>query len=183
MNIEKLAKHLKEFTLDEINMIAECDCETELETLLQNQKLILKDKIYTYNEQCSGINFGIFVNKNESCENLTLEEKVKHFLENYVMKYCSKKTNRIYRTAFKLDILPIVKKKRITNFTQDDIKTIYEFFVERNFKPKRIKNTMALLKQFLKYCKAENLIEDYTNFYVKRITPKNEFNLDRIIFE
>lgn len=27
MNIEKLAKHLKEFTLDEINMIAECDCK------------------------------------------------------------------------------------------------------------------------------------------------------------
>ena len=57
------------------------------------------------------------------------------------------------------------------------------FFVERKFKPRRIKNTMALLKQFLKYFKAENLIEDYTNFYVKRITPKNEFNLDRIIFE
>ena len=26
MNIEKLAKHLKEFTTDEIEMIAECDC-------------------------------------------------------------------------------------------------------------------------------------------------------------
>ena len=31
MNIEKLAKHLKDFTLDEINMIAECDCKIELE--------------------------------------------------------------------------------------------------------------------------------------------------------
>ena len=30
MNIEKLAKHLKEFTSDEIEMIAECDCKTEL---------------------------------------------------------------------------------------------------------------------------------------------------------
>ncbi len=38
-------------------------------------------------------------------------------------------------------------------------------------------NKLHLLK------KAENLIKDYTNFYVKRITPKNEFNLDRIIFE
>lgn len=34
MNIEKLARHLKEFTLDEIEMIAECDCKTELELLL-----------------------------------------------------------------------------------------------------------------------------------------------------
>lgn len=183
MNIEKLAKHLKEFILDEINMIAECDCKTELEILVKNQKVTFKDKIYTYIEQGSGTNFGIFVSKNEICKTLKIEEKVKHFLENYVMKYCSKKTNRIYRTAFKLDILPIVKKKRITKFTQDEIKTIYEFFVERNFKPIRIKNTMALLKQFLKYCKAENLIADYTNFYVKRITPKNEFNLDRIIFD
>ena len=39
MNIEKLAKHLKEFTLDEIEMIAECDCKTELERLLNKGKL------------------------------------------------------------------------------------------------------------------------------------------------
>ena len=39
MNIEKLAKHLKEFTLDEIEMIAECDCKTELEYLLNGGKI------------------------------------------------------------------------------------------------------------------------------------------------
>ena len=27
MNIEKLAKRLKEFTLDDIELIAECDCK------------------------------------------------------------------------------------------------------------------------------------------------------------
>ncbi|HIT92993.1 MAG TPA: hypothetical protein IAD11_08770 [Candidatus Stercorousia faecigallinarum] len=31
MNIERLAKRLKEFTLADIEMIAECDCKTELE--------------------------------------------------------------------------------------------------------------------------------------------------------
>ena len=41
MKIEKLAKHLKEFTLDEINMIAECDCKTELAHLLNSNKLLL----------------------------------------------------------------------------------------------------------------------------------------------
>ena len=30
MNIEKLAKHLKEFTLDEIEIIAEENCKAEL---------------------------------------------------------------------------------------------------------------------------------------------------------
>ena len=40
MNIEKLARHLKEFTFDEIGMIDECDCKTELEQLLNENKLV-----------------------------------------------------------------------------------------------------------------------------------------------
>ena len=37
MDILKIAKHLKEFTLKEIEMIAECDCKAKLEQLL-NEK-------------------------------------------------------------------------------------------------------------------------------------------------
>ena len=50
MNIEKLAKHLKEFTLDEINMIAECDCKTELEHLLNGDKIVFEQGVYRYQE-------------------------------------------------------------------------------------------------------------------------------------
>lgn len=50
MNIEKLAKHLKEFTLDEINMIAECDCKTEFEHLLNENKIISEQGLYRYVE-------------------------------------------------------------------------------------------------------------------------------------
>lgn len=50
MNIEKLAKHLKEFTLDEINMIAECDYKTDLERLLNNNKLVFEQGLYKYQE-------------------------------------------------------------------------------------------------------------------------------------
>lgn len=49
MNIEKLAKYLKEFTLDEINMIAECDCKTELEHLLNSNKISFEQGLYKYN--------------------------------------------------------------------------------------------------------------------------------------
>ena len=42
MNIEKLVRHLKEFTLDEIEMIAECDCKTELERLLNEDKIVFE---------------------------------------------------------------------------------------------------------------------------------------------
>ena len=48
MNIEKLAKHLKKFTLDEIEMIAECDCKTELERLLNEDKLVFEQGWYKY---------------------------------------------------------------------------------------------------------------------------------------
>ena len=48
MNIEKLARHLKEFTLDEINMIAECDCNNELEHLLNSNKIVFEQGIYKY---------------------------------------------------------------------------------------------------------------------------------------
>ena len=51
MNIEKLAKHLKEFTLDEIEMIAECDCKTELEQLLNENKLVFEQGLYKYQEE------------------------------------------------------------------------------------------------------------------------------------
>ena len=51
MNIEKLAKHLKEFTLDEINMIAECDCKIELEHLLNSNKIYFEQGLYKYKEK------------------------------------------------------------------------------------------------------------------------------------
>ena len=50
MNIEKLARHLKEFTLDEIEMISECDCKTELERLLNENKLVFEHGLYKYKE-------------------------------------------------------------------------------------------------------------------------------------
>ena len=63
MNIEKLAKHLKEFTLDEIEMIAECDCEKELSKLIQDNILILDDGVYKYNKKqnLNSPQYGIFM--------------------------------------------------------------------------------------------------------------------------
>ena len=51
MNIEKLAKRLREFTLDEIEMIAETDVETELEQLLNKGKIAFKQGCYKYVEK------------------------------------------------------------------------------------------------------------------------------------
>ena len=51
MNIEKLAKHLKEFTQDEIEIITECDCKTELEWLLNKSKITFEQGLYKYQEE------------------------------------------------------------------------------------------------------------------------------------
>ena len=51
MNIEKLARHLKEFTLDEIDIIAECDCKIELEQLLNEDKIVFEQGLYKYQEE------------------------------------------------------------------------------------------------------------------------------------
>ena len=61
MNIEKLAKRLKEFTLDDIELIAECDCKTELEQLLNSNKILFENGIYKYNDKPkAGENYEIF---------------------------------------------------------------------------------------------------------------------------
>ncbi len=61
MNIEKLAKHLKEFTLDEINMIAECNCKTELEHLLNSDKIVFEQGLYKYKENINSENYEILL--------------------------------------------------------------------------------------------------------------------------
>ena len=60
MNVEKLAKYLKEFTLDEIEMIAECNVSAELEKLIADSKLSLENGIYKYQDFENKIEFAVF---------------------------------------------------------------------------------------------------------------------------
>ena len=50
MNIEKLAKRLKEFTLDDIELIAECDCKTPWWYWIDS-RMRLQNKTWTAFEQ------------------------------------------------------------------------------------------------------------------------------------
>jgi len=50
MNILKLAKNLKEFTLDEIEMLAEYDCENEVKAMLKDGLIEFKNGFYKYRE-------------------------------------------------------------------------------------------------------------------------------------
>lgn len=92
MNIEKLAKHLKEFTLDEINMIVECDCKTELVHLLNSNKIYFEQGLYKYIQENDKITYGIFIEQKIKSNNKNFEYGTKKFLLEYVTKYCSKRT-------------------------------------------------------------------------------------------
>ena len=76
MNIEKLAKRLKEFTLDEIEMIAEADIETELEQLLNEGKIAFEQGRYKYVEKDANIDF-VLLEQNDS-------ELVKQIIQNFI---------------------------------------------------------------------------------------------------
>ena len=97
MNIEKLARHLKEFTLDEIEMISECDCKTELELLLNEGKLVFKQGLYKYQEEKPNQEFIICAKQATNYQIITIDAAIEYFLENYVKNNCKYNTYRRYR--------------------------------------------------------------------------------------
>ena len=64
-----------------------------------------------------------------------------------------------------------------------DIKSFYVECKNRNLCAKRIKNTLALLNQLLKYYQNRGIISKKCVFQVKRLTNENKFDESRIVFE
>ena len=81
MNIEKLVRHLKEFTLDEIEMIAEYDCKTELERLLNGGKLLFEQGLYKYKEEKLKQEFIICAKQVTNYQVITNDAAIDYFLE------------------------------------------------------------------------------------------------------
>lgn len=172
MNVEKLAKHLKEFTLDEIEMVAECDCKTELERLFNNNKISFEQGLYKYVEKSQKIDYAIFSTEGSNGVPLNFEIAVKCFLEKYAKPNCTKRTYETYESIFRVNILPFFRDKIIQYITVDDIKAFYVSCKTRNLGHRRLKNTLTQLNQLLKYCKSQGLASNCCSFQVKRITAK-----------
>ncbi len=183
MNIENLARHLKEFTLDEIEMIAECDCKTELELLLNENKLIFEQGLYKYQEEKPKQEFIICTKQMTNCQIITIDSAIEYFLENYVKNNCKNNTFRRYRGILKHHISPFFIHKNLNDITCVDIQKFYYFCKGRNFPPKVLKNTLALLNQMIKYFQNLGIIDRTCNFQVRRLSDKTNFTVDRIIFE
>lgn len=183
MNIEKLAKRLKEFTLDEIEMIAEANVETELERLLNSNKIVFEQCLYKYQEEKPKQEFIICTKQTTNYQVITIEASIEYFLENYIKNNCKYNTYRRYRGILKHHIFQFFKNKNLNDITCNDVHEFYYFCKSRNFPPKVLKNTLALLNQMIKYFQNLGIVNRTCNFQVRRLSDKTKFTVDRIIFE
>ena len=180
-------------------MLAEIS-KTELKSILQElvNRNILKQDNYGYifldeiklvtetkpNKQLKiQHKYALFIENNTKSKEQSFIEIVNNFLEKYVKLFCTERTFTTYRSLFKNHILPYFHKIKIKNICDEDIKNFYLYCESKNLSPKRLKNTLALLKQLLQYAKDKGYIENFCNFQVKRLTTKNEFSLNRVIFQ
>ena len=182
MNIEKLAKHLKEFTLDEIEMIAECDCKTELEHLLSEGKIVFEHGLYKYVEKSvCNFEFSVFIPISNNQKIISFEYAINYFLKHYVEIFCKRETIHQYRTIFKIHIFPYFKNKNLNEIQNSHILEFYKFCKNRELQARRIKNILALLNQMIKYYQNLGVIDKTCDFQVRRLSDKTDFTIDKII--
>lgn len=148
MNIEKLAKHLKEFTLDEINMIAECDCKIELERLLNSNKIVFEQGLYKYVSTSDFKTFELIKRPNLNLkENLNFKYIAQDYIEN---KGLTKNTIKGYKSLLKYNLLPYFGDMKICKITYESIVDFMQKMKEK-YKPKTASNAVTLLGSILKY--------------------------------
>ncbi len=71
----------------------------------------------------------------------------------------------------------------IQDISQETVIRFYKCCRRRCLGERRLKNTLALLNQMIKYFQNLGIIDRTCNFQVKRLTDKNKFSINRIIFE
>lgn len=164
MNIEKLAKHLKKFTLDEIEMIAECDCKTKLEHLLNIGRIVFEQGLYKYMEKQKIKTFELHpkpalkINKNILFEEIAID-----YLNN---RKLTKNTLKGYKSQLKYNILPYFGEIKINKITYEMIVDFMQEMKEK-YKPKTASNGVTLLGSILKYAFEQGLIKHNPYYGVK----------------
>ena len=154
MNIEKLVRHLKEFTLDEIEMIAECDCKTALEQLLSEGKIAFEQGLYKYVEKVEKT-FSLFEKPEFKDEKISFKDIALYYLNNRDLTYS---TYKGYRYQLKYNILPYFGEKYIDKITYEmliDFMTI----MKSKYKPKTASNGVTLVGSIMKYAFFEGYIK------------------------
>lgn len=162
MNIEKLAKHLKEFTLDEIEMIAECDCKTELERLLNEGKIAFEQGLYKYVEKVEKT-FSLFEKPELKNEKILFKDMAAHYIAS---RSLSKNTLKGYKSLLKYNLLPNFGEKYLDKITYEMVVDFMQRMKER-YRPKTTSNAVTLLGSILKSAFQEGYIKTNPYYGVK----------------
>ena len=162
MNIEKLAKHLKEFTLDEIEMIAECDCKTELEHLLNEGKIAFEQGLYKYVEKIEKT-FSLFEKPELKNEKILFKDMAEYYITN---RSLSKNTLKGYKSLLKYNLLPNFGEKYLNEISYEMIVDFMQRMKER-YRPKTASNAVTLLGSILKSAFQEGYLKTNPYYGVK----------------
>ena len=162
MNIEKLAKHLKEFSLDEIEMIAECDCKTELERLLNEGKIAFEQGLYKYVEKIEKT-FSLFEKPELKNEKILFKDMAEYYITN---RSLSKNTLKGYKSLLKYNLLPNFGEKYLDEITYAMIVDFMQRMKER-YRPKTASNAVTLLGSILKSAFQEGYLKTNPYYGVK----------------
>ena len=164
MNIEKLAKHLKEFTIDEIEMIAESNCKTELEHLLNEGKIVFEQGLYKYVEVFKEKTFELYSKPLLKINSKVLFQDIA--LSYIANKKLTKDTLKGYKSQLKYNILPYFGEIQINKITYEMIVDFVQKMKEKH-KPKTASNGVTLLGSILKYAFEQGLIKHNPYYGVK----------------
>lgn len=95
---------------------------------------------------------------------------------------CKKRTYETYESIFRTHITPYFSGKYLNNIMNSDIEQFYNYCIERYLRPRRLKNILTQLNQLIKYFQTLGVIDKTCVFQVKHITDKNNFDINRIVF-
>ena len=162
MNIEKLAKHLKEFTTDEIEMIAEYDCKTELKHLLNEGKIAFDQGLYKYVEKVEKT-FSLFEKPELKDEKILFKDMAEYYITSPSL---SKNKLKGYKSLLKYNLLPNFGEKYLNEISYEMIVDFMQRMKER-YKPKTASNAVTLLGSILKSAFQEGYLKTNPYYGVK----------------
>ena len=162
MNIEKLAKHLKEFTLDEIEMIVECDCKPELEYLFNEGKIAFEQGLYKYVEKVEKT-FSLFEKPELKDEKILFKDMAEYYITS---RSLSKNTLKGYKSLLKYNLLPYFGERYLNEISYEMIVDFMQRMKER-YRPKTASNAVTLLGSILKSAFQEGYLKTNPYYGVK----------------
>ncbi len=166
--ILKVAKRLKTFTLEDIIMFCDIDAKTAEDFIQKSENIKPVGNKFEYVETTKSDDKFKIIDKNIPSKNsdITVVAACEMFLQTY-------------KTFVYAQIIPYFKKFKLKEITIPDIEKFRKYLQENKKSERRIKNTLCLLNQVIKYFQNEGFIDKTCIFEVKRIAniPKRQIQI------